>query len=63
MIEKGTEEMDTECVSCTGTLRIPADSYQGEIVSCPGCSAELEIHSTQPLRLAIAPEPEEDWGE
>ncbi|WP_042423938.1 lysine biosynthesis protein LysW [Streptacidiphilus anmyonensis] len=55
--------METECVSCAGTLLIPADSYQGEIVSCPGCATELEIHSTHPLELAIAPEPEEDWGE
>ncbi|ANH95062.1 MULTISPECIES: hypothetical protein [Streptomyces] len=55
--------MDTQCVSCAGPLQIPADSYQGEIVSCPGCAAELEIQSTAPLALAIAPEPEEDWGE
>ncbi|MFJ4713458.1 lysine biosynthesis protein LysW [Streptomyces sp. NPDC088785] len=55
--------MDTQCVSCSDTLHIPQDSYQGEIVNCPGCATELEIHSTDPLQLAIAPEPEEDWGE
>ncbi|MFC5666890.1 lysine biosynthesis protein LysW [Kitasatospora misakiensis] len=55
--------MDALCISCDGPLKIPADSYQGEIVSCPECATELEIQSTDPLELALAPEPEEDWGE
>ncbi|CAL9621983.1 lysine biosynthesis protein LysW [Streptomyces sp. D2-8] len=55
--------MDTQCVSCSGTLQIAADSYEGEIVGCPGCATELEILSKDPLKLVIAPEPEEDWGE
>ncbi|MGW6534365.1 lysine biosynthesis protein LysW [Streptomyces sp. NPDC055051] len=55
--------MDTECVSCSGTLRIANDTYEGEIVCCPGCAAELEVYSTNPVKLVIAPEPEEDWGE
>lgn len=59
---KGTH-MTTECLSCAGDVQIQADSYPGEIVSCPKCSAELEIFSTAPLKLAIAPESEEDWGE
>jgi alpha-aminoadipate carrier protein LysW len=40
-----------------------ADSYPGEIVSCSNCSMELEILSMTPVELAIAPKPEEDWGE
>ncbi|CAN3984615.1 lysine biosynthesis protein LysW [Kitasatospora purpeofusca] len=55
--------MEALCVSCDGPLKIPGDSYQGEIVSCPGCATELEIQSVDPLELALAPEPEEDWGE
>ena len=30
---------------------------------CPGCGAELEITSLEPLTLALAPQEEEDWGE
>jgi alpha-aminoadipate carrier protein LysW len=35
----------------------------GEVVTCEGCSAELEVVGVNPLRLAEAPEVEEDWGE
>jgi alpha-aminoadipate carrier protein LysW len=36
---------------------------QNEITQCPGCGAELEIVSLEPLTLALAPQEEEDWGE
>ena len=36
---------------------------QNEITQCPGCGAELEITSLEPLTLALAPQEEEDWGE
>jgi alpha-aminoadipate carrier protein LysW len=32
-------------------------------VECPDCRSELEVVSTGPVMLAIAPEAEEDWGE
>ncbi|MFB1483087.1 lysine biosynthesis protein LysW [Corallococcus sp. RDP092CA] len=35
----------------------------GEVLSCDGCSAELEVVGLNPLRLEEAPEVEEDWGE
>jgi alpha-aminoadipate carrier protein LysW len=35
----------------------------GEIVPCPACGADLEVVSITPLRLDLAPEEEEDWGE
>ncbi|NNC14527.1 lysine biosynthesis protein LysW [Corallococcus exiguus] len=35
----------------------------GEVLSCGGCSAELEVVGVNPLRLEEAPEVEEDWGE
>jgi alpha-aminoadipate carrier protein LysW len=34
-----------------------------ELVECPGCRSELEVIALQPFALALAPEPEEDWGE
>ena len=36
---------------------------EGEVLTCPGCSAELEVVGINPLQLAEAPEVEEDWGE
>jgi alpha-aminoadipate carrier protein LysW len=39
------------------------DHVEGEVLSCPGCSVELEVVGINPLRLAEAPEVEEDWGE
>jgi alpha-aminoadipate carrier protein LysW len=36
---------------------------QNEIAQCPGCGAELEVVSLEPLTLQLAPEEEEDWGE
>ncbi len=51
------------CPECDATLTLNADLIEGEIVSCPDCGAELEVLSTQPLALALAPEIEEDWGE
>lgn len=50
------------CPGCEQTL-YPTDSMVGEIVECTGCSAELEVLTVDPLRLALAPEVEEDWGE
>jgi len=35
----------------------------GEVVTCKGCDAELEVVGVSPLRLTEAPEVEEDWGE
>ena len=40
-----------------------ANRMVGEVVTCEGCSAELEVVGVNPLRLAEAPEVEEDWGE
>jgi lysine biosynthesis protein LysW len=55
--------VNAQCVNCVSEFEVEADSYPGEIVSCSNCSIELEILSMTPVTLAIAPEPEEDWGE
>lgn len=36
---------------------------EGEILTCPGCSAEMEVKQKNPLKLVEAPSMEEDWGE
>ena len=51
------------CVECAGEVEIGNDVMVGEIVECPECGAELEVVSTNPVTIALAPEVEEDWGE
>jgi alpha-aminoadipate/glutamate carrier protein LysW len=50
------------CPECEGPLAL-ADPMEGEIVPCPSCGADLEVVELDPIRLALAPEEEEDWGE
>lgn len=51
-----------QCPLCV--TEIVGDGHvEGEVVTCGGCSAELEVVGVRPLRLAEAPEVEEDWGE
>ena len=35
----------------------------GELIVCDECGSELEVIGTEPLRLELAPEEDEDWGE
>lgn len=51
------------CPECGAELDISAGVMIGEILDCADCGAELEVMATNPLRLALAPEEEEDWGE
>lgn len=51
------------CPECDATLDLPADLIEGEIVPCADCGAELEVVSTAPVQLQVAPMVEEDWGE
>ena len=52
----------TLCPECEGSL-VLKDPMAGEIVPCAACGADLEVRSLEPLRLDLAPEEEEDWGE
>jgi alpha-aminoadipate/glutamate carrier protein LysW len=51
------------CPQCEAEVRIEDDARQHEIVECADCRSELELLSTRPPALALAPEIEEDWGE
>ena len=51
------------CVECDGQVEVADDVIVGEILECPDCGAELEVTSTNPITLELAPEVEEDWGE
>ena len=51
------------CLECDANLELGSDLEEGEIVVCPDCGVEWEIMSLDPLRIELAPEVEEDWGE
>ena len=52
-----------ECPECSAEVTLEADARVSEIVECVECRSELEIESTEPPTLILAPEVEEDWGE
>jgi alpha-aminoadipate carrier protein LysW len=54
--------LEADCPECEGRL-VLHEPIQGEIVPCPTCGADLEVMALDPLRLDLAPEEEEDWGE
>ena len=51
------------CPECDRKLTFRKPPRLSEIVECTDCRTELEVVATDPLMLALAPEPEEDWGE
>jgi alpha-aminoadipate carrier protein LysW len=53
----------TSCPECAGQIELSADTEVGEILVCPDCGVELEVMGLGPVKLDLAPEVEEDWGE
>jgi alpha-aminoadipate/glutamate carrier protein LysW len=61
---EGMNMANATCPECAAEIDLnPEDVMAGEIIDCPDCGVELEIISTLPMALALAPEEEEDWGE
>jgi alpha-aminoadipate carrier protein LysW len=54
--------LEALCPECEATLTL-SNPLQGEIVPCPDCGADLEVVELNPVRLELAPEEAEDWGE
>ena len=52
-----------QCPECAGTVPVAEDAVTAEIFVCPDCGVELEVMNLDPLRIALAPEVDEDWGE
>ena len=52
-----------ECPECAAEIILSSDAFEGEIVQCAECGAELEVVTLDPPLLELAPEEEEDWGE
>ena len=53
----------TPCPECEGAVGFDRPPLAGEVTRCADCGAELEVVSRDPIRLELAPEVEEDWGE
>lgn len=58
----GRESPVVTCPECEEALDIQQPRLS-EIIECPQCRVELEIVTTNPVMVALAPEVEEDWGE
>lgn len=53
----------TACPECAAPVTVADDTRISEIVQCADCHSELEVLTTTPLVVALAPDIEEDWGE
>lgn len=54
---------ETTCPECEGVIAFDRPPLCGQVSVCASCGAELEVTALSPLRLELAPEVEEDWGE
>ena len=55
---------EEKCPDCEAAIPVPDDAVEGEIVTCPDCGLDLEVHATGQSR-SIKPVvlEKEDWGE
>lgn len=51
------------CPECDADVPLTDDVQTAETQPCPECGTDLEVVSVDPVVLALAPTPEEDWGE
>lgn len=58
-----TETARAACPECGELVALAEGTVRGEVLSCQGCLAELEVLGLAPVELGLAPEVEEDWGE
>lgn len=63
MTESAVAPSAVECPECAGNTPLTRRPLNGEVVRCGECGVELEITCTNPLRVEVAPEVQEDWGE
>lgn len=51
----------SHCPDCGAEIDLDADELEeGEIVSCPECSVELEVVNTHPLELDVVEDEDEE---
>ena len=58
-----TVSLGCECPECAGAVSLSRRPLAGEVVRCGDCAVELEVTSIEPLRVEVAPQVQEDWGE
>jgi alpha-aminoadipate carrier protein LysW len=63
VILKKVNEKMTECPQCGSKPNLSKDIEEGEIISCGECGTELVVTSLSPVKLDLAPQEAEDWGE
>jgi len=44
---------NTKCPLCNSDIIIEDEAYEGDLVNCVNCEAELEISSLHPLNLSL----------
>lgn len=54
-----------KCLVCDTDFEVQSDWEKGEIIECGACGQEHEVieKSDATVRVELAPEVEEDWGE
>lgn len=55
--------IQSECPECAAAVTFARSPLAAEVVRCADCGVELEVTSTSPITLVLAPQVEEDWGE
>jgi len=57
--------LNTKCPECDGDIDVPDDVVLGEILPCPDCGLEFEVHKVneEHVELKVAEVEGEDWGE
>jgi len=53
----------TECNICGADMDLGQNVIENELIECSDCGAEFEVTGVNPVRLEMAPQEEEDWGE
>lgn len=56
--ERPTGASQEPCPACGSGMELPEDMVLGEVLWCENCGAELEVISTEPLRLELFEEEE-----
>ena len=57
------QKIVTKCLECQAQINLDPNAQIGEVITCAECSTDLEVIQIKPLKLNLAPEVQEDWGQ